>query len=197
MWEQRSGFVLLRVGIESVPTGPRNRRLLRSDLDVAARQYNVLFLCTHNSARSIMAEAIVDYVGRGKFKGFSAGSHPASGPNPLALATLRHLGFSAENLRSKNWDEFAKPDVPAMDFVITVCDNAAGEVCPVWPGQPVLAHWGVEDPGELQGSDEEKSHEFVRVANVLKRWIELFTSLPVDKLDRLSLQRQLASIGKQ
>lgn len=190
-------FVLLCAGIRSIPTLPRNWRLLRSSLDVAARPFNVLFLCTHNSARSIMAEAIIDCVGSGKFKGFSAGSHPASGPNPMALATLRRLRFSTDGLYSKNWDEFAKPNVPLMDFVITVCDNAAGEVCPVWPGQPVLAHWGVEDPGELQGSEEEKSREFVRVANVLKRRIELFTSLPVDKLDRLSLQRQLAGIGKQ
>jgi arsenate reductase len=188
---------LLRAGIESIPIGSRNQRVLRADLDVAARPYNVLFLCTHNSARSIMAEAIIDYVGRGKFKGFSAGSHPAPGPNPLALAMLRRLRFSTEGLCSKNWDEFAKSDAPVMDFVITVCDNAAGEVCPVWPGQPTIAHWGVEDPGEFQGSDEEKRGEFVRVANLLKRRIELFTSLPVDKLDRLSLQRQLASIGKQ
>jgi arsenate reductase len=159
--------------------------------------FNVLFLCTHNSARSIMAEAIVDYVGRGKFKGFSAGSRPAAAPNPFALATLQRLHFPAEGLYSKNWDEFAKPDAPVMDFVITVCDNAAGEVCPVWPGQPMAAHWGVEDPGELRGSDEEKSREFVRVANVLKRRIELFTSLPVEKLDRLSLQRQITGIGKQ
>jgi arsenate reductase (thioredoxin) len=144
-----------------------------------------------------MAEAIINYVGQGKFKGFSAGSHPASGPNPLALATLRRLRFSTEDLYSKNWKEFTKADAPGMDFVITVCDNAAGEVCPVWPGQPMIAHWGVEDPGELQGTDGEKSREFVRVANILKRRIELFTSLPVEKLDRLSLQRQVSGIGKQ
>jgi arsenate reductase len=144
-----------------------------------------------------MAEAIIDYVGRGKFKGFSAGSRPATGPNPLALATLQRLHFPAERLYSKNWDEFAKPDAPVMDFVITVCDNAAGEVCPVWPGQPMTAHWGVEDPGELQGSDGEKSREFVRVANVLKRRIELFTSLPVEKLDRMKLLQRVKDIGKQ
>jgi arsenate reductase len=164
---------------------------------VAARPYNVLFLCTHNSARSIMAEAIVDYVGRGKFKGFSAGSHPASGPNPLALATLQHLRLPTEGLYSKNWDEFVKPSAPVMDFVLTVCDNAAGEVCPVWPGQPMTVHWGVEDPGAFQGTDEEKSREFLRVANILKRRIELLTSLPVDKLDRLKLQQRLQDIGKQ
>jgi protein-tyrosine-phosphatase len=144
-----------------------------------------------------MAEAIINYVAQGKFKGFSAGSHPASGPNPLTLATLRRLRFSTEDLYSKNWKEFTKADAPGMDFVITVCDNAAGEVCPVWPGQPMIAHWGVEDPGELQGTDGEKSREFVRVANILKRRIELFTSLPVEKLDRLSLQRQVSGIGKQ
>jgi arsenate reductase (thioredoxin) len=144
-----------------------------------------------------MAEAIINYVAQGKFKGFSAGSHPASGPNPLALATLRRLRFSTEDLYSKNWKEFTKADAPGMDFVITVCDNAAREVCPVWPGQPMIAHWGVEDPGELQGTDGEKSREFVRVANILKRRIELFTSLPVEKLDRLSLQRQVSGIGKQ
>jgi len=164
---------------------------------MTGRPYNVVFLCTHNSARSIMAEAIVDYVGRGKFKGFSARSQPATAPNPFALATLQRLHFPTEGLYSKNWDEFAKPGAPVMDFVITVCDNAAGEICPVWPGQPMTAHWGVEDPGELQGSDEEKSREFVRVANVLRRRIELFTSLPVEKLDRLSLQRQITGIGKQ
>ena len=161
------------------------------------RVFNVLFLCTRNSARSIMAEVIANYVGQGKFKGFSAGIQPASAPNPLALATLQRMHLPTDGLHSKNWDAFAKPGAPVMDFVITVCDNAAGEVCPVWPGQPMTAHWGVEDPGEFQGSDEEKRREFVRVANVLKRRIELFTSLPVEKLDRLSLQRQLTGIGKK
>ncbi len=161
------------------------------------RVFNVLFLCTHNSARSIMAEVIANYVGRGKFNGFSAGSQPATAPNPLALATLQRMHLPTDGLHSKNWDAFANPGAPVMDFVITVCDNAAGEVCPVWPGQPMTAHWGVEDPGEFHGSDMEKSREFVRVANVLKRRIELFTSLPVEKLDRLSLQTQLRGIGKQ
>jgi arsenate reductase len=159
--------------------------------------YNVLFLCTHNSARSIMAEVIIDYVGRGKFKGFSAGSEPATAPNPFALATLQRLRLATGGLYSKNWDEFAKPGAPVMDFVLTVCDNAASEVCPVWPGQPMTAHWGVEDPGEFQGTDEEKSREFLRVANILKRRIELFTSLPVDKLDRLKLKQRLQDIGRQ
>lgn len=161
------------------------------------RPYNVLFLCTHNSGRSIMAEVIIDYVGRGKFKGFSAGSQPATAPNPFALATLQRLRLATDGLYSKNWDEFAKPGAPIMDFVLTVCDNAAGEVCPVRPGQPMTAHWGVEDPGEFHGTDEEKSREFLRVANILKRRIELFTSLPVDKLDRLKLQQRLKDIGRQ
>lgn len=159
--------------------------------------FNVLFLCTHNSARSIMAEVIINYVGRGKFKGFSAGSQPGTAPNPFALATLRRLHFSIDGLYSKDWDEFAKPGAPFMDFVLTVCDKAAGEVCPVWPGQPISAHWGVEDPSEFQGTDEEKSREFGRVANILKRRIELFTSLPLEKLDRLKLEQKVKDIGKQ
>jgi arsenate reductase len=161
------------------------------------RTFNVLFLCTHNSARSIMAEAIIDYVGRGKFKGFSAGSHPATAPNPFAVETLRRLRFPTENLYSKDWNEFAKPNAPAMDFVLTVCDQARGEICPVWPGQPITAHWGVEDPSLFEGSEEEKRHEFGRVANILKRRIELFTSLPLEKLDRLKLERTVKDIGRQ
>lgn len=163
----------------------------------SGKLYNVLFLCTHNSARSIMAEVIINYVGCGKFKGYSAGSYPGTVPNPFALATLRRLHFSTHGLYSKDWNEFAKPDAPVMDFVLTVCDKAAGEVCPVWPGQPMTAHWGVEDPAEFEGTDEEKNHEFGRVANILKRRIELFTSLPIEKLDRLKLQQQLRDIGKQ
>ena len=161
------------------------------------KDFNVLFLCTHNSARSIMAEVIINYVGRGRFRGFSAGSQPATEPNPFALATLERLHFPTDGLYSKNWDEFAKPDAPVMDFVLTVCDNAAGEVCPVWPGQPITAHWGVEDPSQFQGTDEEKNREFGRVAHILRRRIELFTSLPLEKLDRLKLQQQLKDIGKQ
>jgi arsenate reductase len=159
--------------------------------------FNVLFLCTHNSARSIMAEVIINYVGKGKFKGFSAGSHPGPTPNPLALETLRRLHFPTDGLYSKDWEEFAKPTAPAMDFVLTVCDNAAGEVCPVWPGQPITAHWGVEYPSLFQGTDEAKRHEFGRVANMLKRRIELFTSLPLEKLDRLKLEKTVKDIGKQ
>jgi arsenate reductase len=159
--------------------------------------FNVLFLCTHNSARSIMAEVIINYIGKGKFKGFSAGSRPGTAPNPFALDTLRRLHFPTDGLYSKNWEEFAKPEAPVMDFVLTVCDNAAGEVCPVWPGQPITAHWGVEDPSLFEGADEAKNREFGRVANILKRRIELFTSLPLEKLDRLKLEKTVKDIGKQ
>jgi arsenate reductase (thioredoxin) len=159
--------------------------------------FNVLFLCTSNSARSIMAEVIINYVGRGKFKGFSAGSHPGAGPNSFALEILQRQHFPTEGLYSKDWDEFAKPGAPVMDFVLTVCDKAAGEVCPVWPGQPISAHWGVEDPAAFEGTDEEKRREFGRVANILRRRIELFTSLPLEKLDRLKLEKTVKDIGKQ
>ena len=164
---------------------------------MTGRVYNVLFLCTHNSARSIMAEVIMNELGRGKFKGYSAGSHPASALNPFALETLRRSHLPADRLYSKNWEEFAKPDAPVMDFVVTVCDSAAGEVCPVWPGQPISAHWGVEDPSLFNGADEAKSREFAKVANILRRRIELFTSLPLEKLDRLKLEKSVRNIGKQ
>jgi arsenate reductase len=159
--------------------------------------FNVLFLCTHNSARSIMAEAILDHVGRGRFKGYSAGSHPGTAPNPFALATLRQLHLPTEGLYSKDWSEFAKLHAPRMDFVLTVCDDAAGELCPVWPGQPISAHWGVEDPSRYEGSDAAKAREFVRVAHILKRRIDLFASLPIDKLDRMKLEKQVREIGKR
>lgn len=159
--------------------------------------FNVLFLCTSNSARSIMAEVIINYVGKGKFKGFSAGSQPGTAPNPFALETLRRQHFPTDGLYSKDWDEFAKPGAPAMDFVLTVCDKAAGEACPIWPGQPITAHWGVEDPALFEGADEAKMREFGRVANILKRRIELFTSLPLEKLDRLKLEKTVRDIGKQ
>ncbi len=159
--------------------------------------YNVLFLCTHNSARSILAESILNYVGKGRYRGFSAGSTPAKAPNPLTLQTLQHLRLPTDGLYSKDWSEFAKPNAPVMDFVFTVCDNAAGEICPVWPGQPVTAHWGVEDPSLFQGTDEQKLREFARVANILKRRIEFLTSLPLGKLDRLMLQQKVRQIGKE
>ena len=171
--------------------------MLHAALAMTGRVYTVLFLCTHNSARSIMAEVIMNDLGRGKFKGYSAGSHPASAPNPFALETLRRLHFPTDGLHSKNWEEFAKPDALAMDFVVTVCDNAAGEVCPVWPGQPISAHWGVDDPSLFHGTDEAKSREFARVASILRRRIELFVSLPLEKLDRLKLEKTVRNIGKQ
>jgi arsenate reductase len=164
---------------------------------VANRMFNVLFLCTHNSARSIMAEVILNYMGRGKFNGYSAGSQPTTAPHPFALATLQRLHFPIDGLRSKDWAEFGTPTAPVMDFVLTVCDNAAGEVCPVWPGQPITARWGVEDPSQFQGTDDETSREFARVANILKRRIELFTSLPLEKLDRLKLAERIKDIGKR
>jgi arsenate reductase len=160
------------------------------------RRRNVLFLCTHNSARSIMAEALLRQLAGGRFDAWSAGSHPAPRPHPQALATLDRLGIPVSGLRSKSWDEFARPGAPAMDFVFTVCDNAAGEVCPVWPGQPVTAHWGVEDPSAREGSDTERAREFVRVAGILKRRIELFASLPHDTLDRLAIAARVRDIGR-
>jgi arsenate reductase len=144
-----------------------------------------------------MAEVILNYVGQGKFNGYSAGSQPATAPNPFALATLQRLHFPIDGLRSKDWAEFGTPTALVMDFVLTVCDNAAGEVCPVWPGQPITAHWGVEDPSQFQGTDDEKSREFARVASILKRRIELFTSLPLEKLDRLKLAERVKDIGKR
>jgi arsenate reductase (thioredoxin) len=156
----------------------------------------VLFLCTGNSARSIMAESILRHVGRGGFKAYSAGSHPVGKVNPLALEFLRVNHMSTEDLRSKSWSEFAQPDSPPLDFVITVCDNAAGEVCPVWPGQPVTAHWGVPDPAAAEGSDEAKRKAFSDACHLLATRIRLFASLPIVKLDRLSLQNKVREIGR-
>jgi arsenate reductase (thioredoxin) len=171
--------------------------MLHAVMAMAKRLYNVLFLCTHNSARSIMAEAIINYVGKGRFKGYSAGSHPGKVPNPIAIETLKRQHLPTDGLYSKDWEEFAKPGAPVMDFVFTVCDRAAGEVCPVWPGQPITAHWGVEDPSLFEGAAEQKQREFGRVANLLKRRIELFTSLPLDKLDRLKIEKSVRAIGRR
>jgi protein-tyrosine-phosphatase len=157
---------------------------------------NVLFLCTGNSARSIMAEAILNREGRGKFRAFSAGSHPTGKVNPLALNLLRKLNYDVSALRSKSWDEFATPDAPPLDFVFTVCDDAANEACPIWPGQPMSAHWGVSDPAEVSGGEEEKRRAFFRAYNELSTRINLFMSLPLDKLDRLVLKKKLDEIGK-
>ena len=159
--------------------------------------YNVLFLCTGNSARSILSEAILNAEGKGKFKAFSAGSHPSGKVNSFAIDLLEQRRYPTKELRSKAWEEFALPDAPELDFVFTVCDNAAGEVCPVWPGQPISAHWGVEDPAAVEGSDDEKRKAFVKAFTVLQRRISLFVSLPLDQIDKLSLQSKLRDIGKQ
>src|SRR5436305_5635606 len=160
------------------------------------RPYNVLFLCTANSARSIIAEAILNKVGAGKFRAFSAGSHPRGQINPHALQLLRSLGYDTSGLRSKSWSEFADPGAPSLDFVFTVCDNAAGESCPVWPGQPMTAHWGVADPAEAKGSDIEKEAAFAAALRYLKNRIAAFTSLPLESIDRLSLGTRLRDIGR-
>ncbi len=160
------------------------------------KTYNVLFLCTGNSARSILGEALLNHLGKGRFKAWSAGSHPAGQVNPFAIELLQKNGLAVDDLRSKNWDEFSWPGAPKFDFVFTVCDNAANEVCPVWPGQPMTAHWGIEDPAAVEGSDEDKRKAFVHAYNQLSRRISLFTSLPLKSLDKLSIKEKLAEIGK-
>lgn len=157
---------------------------------------NVLFVCTGNSARSIMAEGLLNSLGRGRFVAHSAGSHPSGVVNPFALSTLHTLRIPADGFRSKNWDEFAQFGAPALDFVFTVCDNAAGEMCPVWPGQPMTAHWGVPDPAAVEGSDDEKARAFMATAITLKRRIELMLSLPMASLDRMAIHHELKQIGK-
>jgi len=160
---------------------------------------NVLFLCTHNSARSILAEAILNHIGRGRFKAFSAGSSPREHqqPNPLGLQVLQQAGIATQGLRSKSWDEFARPDAPHMDLVITVCDNAAGEVCPYWPGQPATAHWGYPDPSAGDGSDAEKFEAFRQTLHALKRRLELLISLPAAKLEKTMLQGAARELSKE
>jgi arsenate reductase len=161
------------------------------------RPYRILFLCTANSARSILAEGLMNHLGAGRFEAFSAGSHPGGRVNPLALEVLKAAGIATANARSKSWDEFAAPGVPPMDFIVTVCDNAAGEVCPIWPGQPVTAHWGVADPAAVEGTDEQKRAAFRETASILRRRIELLASLPLAKLDRLAQQSRMREIGGQ
>jgi len=160
------------------------------------RVFNVLFLCTGNSARSILAEAILEGIGKGRFRAFSAGSHPAGAVNPFALELLQKQNFATEGLRSKNWDEFAAAGAPQLDFVFTVCDNAAGEICPVWPGKPVSAHWGIADPAAVAGSDTEKRKAFAAAFKLLHRRISLFASLPLAKLDSQAIRREVDNIGR-
>ncbi|HET7852134.1 MAG TPA: arsenate reductase ArsC [Methyloceanibacter sp.] len=157
---------------------------------------NVLFLCTGNSARSIMGEVVLNRLGRGKFKGYSAGSHPAGAVNPIALQVLQQAHYDTSGLRSKSWDEFAQAGAPKLDFVFTVCDDAAKEVCPIWPGQPMTAHWGLPDPVKVQGSDAERHLAFADALRMMTNRIGIFVSLPFDKLSKLSLQKQLDEIGQ-
>jgi arsenate reductase (thioredoxin) len=161
-----------------------------------SKTYNVLFLCTGNSARSILAEVIMNQVGGGRFRGYSAGSFPKGEVNPFALDLLRQLKLPTDGLRSKSWDEFARAGAPALHFVFTVCDNAAGEVCPVWPGQPMTAHWGIPDPAAVEGSDAQKSLAFREAFKSLENRLKAFTSLPLASIDRLSLQQRLDEIGR-
>jgi protein-tyrosine-phosphatase len=160
------------------------------------KAFNVLFLCTGNTARSIMAEVMLNAMGQGRFKAYSAGSHPRGVVNPYTIELLSKNRLSIEGLRSKDWEEFARPGSPALDFVFTVCDDAAGEVCPVWPGQPMTAHWGIPDPAAAEGSDDDKRKAFFRAYNQLHHRLSIFVSLPMEKLDRLTLQRRLNEIGR-
>ena len=159
-----------------------------------SRTYNVLFLCTGNSARSILAEAILNKAGAGRFRAYSAGSFPKGQVHPAAVSLLRELGYSTDDLRSKSWDEFAAAEAPQLDFIFTVCDNAAGEVCPVWPGTPITAHWGIEDPAAVEGEGQQRA--FWAAYQALKRRIELFLALPLESVDQMTLANRLREIGK-
>lgn len=163
---------------------------------MSSKLLNVLFLCTGNSARSVFAECLINRFGRGKFRGFSAGSHPKGEINPFTLYELRHNNYETDSLRSKDWAEFATPDAPHMDFVFTVCDKAAAEVCPVWPGQPMTAHWGVEDPATVEGDDITKKAAFHKAFAELQNRISIFSNLPIGSLDKLKLQQKLDEIGR-
>ncbi|MDD5478084.1 arsenate reductase ArsC [Rhodoferax sp.] len=166
---------------------------------MSGKVLNVLFLCTHNSARSILAEAILNHIGRGRFKAFSAGSHPHENqqPNPLGLQVLRQAGIATEGLSSKSWDVFGQPDAPHMDLVITVCDNAAGEVCPYWPGQPATAHWGYPDPSAGDGTQAQKLEAFTQTLHALKRRLDILISLPQSKLEKTMLQNTARALSKE
>lgn len=160
------------------------------------RIYNVLILCTGNSARSIMAEALINTMGQGRFRAYSAGSHPTGKVNPFAVEKVESVNYPTESLRSKSWDEYATPDAPKMDFIITVCDNAAGEMCPVWPGQPISAYWGFEDPAAVEGTDAEKRRAFEQTFRHMMNRVRLFVNLPLKMLDQTAIKRELANIGK-
>lgn len=163
---------------------------------MADKVFNVLFLCTGNSARSIMAEALINTMGQGRFRAYSAGSHPTGKVNLFAVEKVESVNYPTENLRSKSWDEYATPDAPKMDFIITVCDNAAGEMCPVWPGQPISAHWGFEDPAAVEGTDAEKRRAFEQTFRHMMNRVRLFVNLPLKMLDQTAIKRELANIGK-
>ena len=160
------------------------------------KTYNVLILCTGNSARSIMAEALFNILGKGRFHAYSAGSNPTGQVNPFAVEKLASVGYPTANLRSKSWDEFAGPDAPAMDFVITVCDNAAGEACPFWPGQPITAHWGFPDPAAVEGTDAEKRWAFDQTFRHISNRVRVFASLPLERLDRQAIKHEMTAIGQ-
>jgi arsenate reductase (thioredoxin) len=166
------------------------------DTTMSDRTYNVLFLCTGNSARSILAEALLGVLGKGRFNAYSAGSHPSGQVQPMAAELARSLGYPDDRMRSKSWDEFAEPGAPEMDIVITVCDNAAGESCPVWLGHPALAHWGVPDPVAVEGDEDKRRHAYLAAFATLRRRVELLLALPLDKLDRLAAQSKLREIGE-
>ena len=161
------------------------------------KPYNILVLCTGNSARSIMGEALFTTMGGGRYQAYSAGSHPSGKVNPFAIEQVRALGYPVEGLRSKSWDEFAQPGAPEMDFVVTVCDKAAGEICPLWPGQPVTAHWGFPDPVAVEGTDEEKRAAFAQTLRQIRTRVQLFLSLPLEPLDRMAIESRMRAIGKQ
>jgi arsenate reductase (thioredoxin) len=181
---------MLRPRAES-PTGKLLRKM------TAQRPYNVLFLCTGNSARSILAESLLNHWGKGRFRGYSAGSFPKGQVHPKALELLKRMNLPSEGFRSKSWDEFAAPQAPPLDFIITVCDNAAGEVCPVWPGKPMTAHWGIADPAAVEGSDADKAFAFRKALKELETRIKLFTELPIASLDQMTLREKLRAIGRQ
>jgi arsenate reductase (thioredoxin) len=180
----------------SYKVGNPHRHLTMKGVDMSDTVYNVLFLCTGNSARSILAEAILNREGKGRFKAYSAGSQPKGEVHPMALALLQKLNFDTSFTRSKSWDEFALPEAPHLDFVFTVCDNAAKEVCPIWPGQPMTAHWGVPDPAAAEGTPAERQLAFAEAFRMLDQRISVFASLPLGRIDRLKLKEKLDQIGR-